>query len=260
MRGWELAIVTLAAIPAMFIITTLISLLTNKREARARDYYAQAGSLAEQAIHGVRTVHAFNLQKRFSTLYDAKLKKSRDIELVNAILSGFGTGGFMLSLYCLFALAFWWGAQLVIKGKMHGADVLVTFFSLLLGAFDLGDLPGPLNASSNARIAAARIYDTIQRRPVIDSADELGGGIELRPDDFEPTVELKDVVFSYPTRKTTPVLRGISLTIEKGTTVALIGASGSGKSTIVGLTQRWYDVDCGFHQNTRSRTLLTFLS
>lgn len=73
--------------------------------------------------------------------------------------------------------------------------------------------------------------------PVIDSLDESGS----KPQDCHGLVELHDIHFAYPTRPNVAVLKGINLTLDPGKTTAIVGASGSGKSTIVGLLERWYN-------------------
>lgn len=81
----------------------------------------------------MRTVHAFNLQERFSKRYNAILETCRVAELKNAWWNGIAAGSFMLFLYSIFGLVFWYGSRLVIHGTMTGGSVLVAFFSLLIG-------------------------------------------------------------------------------------------------------------------------------
>lgn len=94
-----------------------------------------------------------------------------------------------------------------------------------------------LQALTKARGAAAKLYATIDRVPPIDSADPGG----LKPDVVEGTITFHDVRFHYPSRQNVPILKGLTTTFEAGHTVALVGASGSGKSTVVSLVERFYD-------------------
>ncbi|KDQ55808.1 hypothetical protein JAAARDRAFT_37231 [Jaapia argillacea MUCL 33604] len=245
-KGWKLAFVSSAAVPSVFLITAAVSMLTRKAGKEAQDCYAHAGSIAEQALHGIRTVHAFNLQGRFAERYQQPLKRARTIVLANTFLMAIAIGAFMFSLYSVIALAFWYGSRLVIKGEMTGANVLVVFFAILLASMDLSELPDAHNAIRAARVAAYRIFEVIDRRPTIDALPYLGGGDEgERPASCEGRIEFKSVRFSYPSRKGEEVLKGFSLDIKPGSTVALVGASGCGESTCIGLIQRWYDIDAG---------------
>lgn len=94
-----------------------------------------------------------------------------------------------------------------------------------------------VQAISHGRGAAAKLFATIDRVPTIDSADPGG----LKPERCEGRITLENVKFNYPSRPTVPIVKDLSLTIEAGTTVALVGASGSGKSTIISLVERFYD-------------------
>jgi ATP-binding cassette subfamily B (MDR/TAP) protein 1 len=94
-----------------------------------------------------------------------------------------------------------------------------------------------LQAVAQARGAAAKLFTTIDRVPTIDSAD-LGG---LKPERCEGRITLENVQFNYPSRPSVPIVKDLSLTVEAGSTVALVGASGSGKSTIISLVERFYD-------------------
>ena len=94
-----------------------------------------------------------------------------------------------------------------------------------------------VQAVSHARGAAAKLFATIDRVPTIDSADPGG----LKPEHCQGRITFENVKFNYPSRPSVPIVKNLSLTIEAGATVALVGASGSGKSTVVSLVERFYD-------------------
>jgi len=96
-------------------------------------------------------------------------------------------------------------------------------------------------AVTHGRGAAAKLFATIERIPQIDSADQGG----LKPEKVIGEITLEDVKFSYPSRLDVPILKGLSINFPAGKTAALVGASGSGKSTIVSLIERFYDPTSG---------------
>ena len=98
-----------------------------------------------------------------------------------------------------------------------------------------------IEAVSTARAAAVQIFRVIDREPLIDSSSSSG----VRPGTCQGNIQLSNVVFSYPSRQDVRILNNISLSIESGSSVALVGSSGCGKSTIVQLIQRLYDPDQG---------------
>jgi ATP-binding cassette subfamily B (MDR/TAP) protein 1 len=88
---------------------------------------------------------------------------------------------------------------------------------------------------------AVKVFGLIDRTPPIDHTDDTG----LKPDQLQGRFEFKNVRFSYPNRPESKIFRGLSLMIEPGTTVALVGMSGSGKSSTVQLMERFYDPTSG---------------
>ncbi len=94
-----------------------------------------------------------------------------------------------------------------------------------------------MQAITKARGAAAKLFATIDRVPAIDSSDPDG----LKPESVKGIISFEDVEFYYPSRQNVPILKGLTTTFEAGHNVALVGASGSGKSTVVSLVERFYD-------------------
>ncbi len=131
--------------------------------------------------------------------------------------------------------------------------VINVFMAILIGSFSLAllapEMQGMLHTSiviaqtnfflaiTHGRGAAAKLYATIDRVPAIDSADPSGD----KPDTVSGEVTLEDVHFNYPSRPDIPVVKGINLNFRAGKTAALVGASGSGKSTVISLIERFYD-------------------
>ena len=98
------------------------------------------------------------------------------------------------------------------------------FFLVLIGVFSLGNA-GPFIATlSTARAAAYEIFEIINRVPPIDSSSTKG----IKPGEFRGDIEFKDVMFSYPSRKEVPILKGTNIQIKAGSTVAFVGHSGCG--------------------------------
>ena len=116
-------------------------------------------------------------------------------------------------------------------------EVVNVVIAILIGAFSLALMAPEIQAVAHARGAAAKLFATIDRVPTIDSADPGG----MKPDYCKGHITFEDVKFNYPSRPDVPIVKDLSLTIEPGSTVALVGASGSGKSTVISLVERFYD-------------------
>jgi ATP-binding cassette, subfamily B (MDR/TAP), member 1 len=109
--------------------------------------------------------------------------------------------------------------------------------SILVGSISLAQLGPEMQAITQARGAAAKLYEAIDRIPDIDSSDPSG----LKPEKVEGHITLESVMFNYPSRPNVAVVKDLSLYFPAGKISALVGASGSGKSTIVALVERFYD-------------------
>lgn len=105
----------------------------------------------------------------------------------------------------------------------------------------MGQTSPCLNAFAAGQAAAYKMFETIKRKPKIDAYDNSGMVME----DIKGEVELKDVFFRYPSRPEVEIFSGFSLKVSSGTTAALVGQSGSGKSTVISLLQRFYDPEAG---------------
>lgn len=118
---------------------------------------------------------------------------------------------------------------------------MIALFGLQMGAQGLGLVEPAISALAKARAAVAQIVTVLNRTPLIDSFGESG----QKPTDVAGRITFEDVHFAYPSRPDNPVAQGYNLVVEPGQTVALVGASGSGKSTAIQLIERFYDPDQG---------------
>jgi ATP-binding cassette subfamily B (MDR/TAP) protein 1 len=136
---------------------------------------------------------------------------------------------------------FWFGGQQVSQGNMSFDDMLKAFFSILLAAFGMAQAQMAFPDLGKGAAAVQRVFAIIDRTPPIDSSDPSGD----KPDPITGQLELRAVSFAYPSRPDSIVFKSFSLTIAPGTSLALVGQSGSGKSSVVGLIERFYDPVAG---------------
>ncbi|KAG2216406.1 hypothetical protein INT45_013883 [Circinella minor] len=237
-NGWRLALVILATIPIMGILGGSVGFYYSKLTEKSQTIYAHAGSIAEQAFGSIRTIYSFSLQGRFSNRYDKELDKAYAIGCKRGIVLGVQIGIFMFVMFSTYAISFWYGGKLVSEGTMTGDIVMVVFLAMMMGTQSFQSLPVNIATVSSACGSAYRIFEIIDRIPDIDSSSLKG----IKNGKLSGQIEFKGVQFCYPTRPNTQVLKDVSIKIEPGQTIALVGSSGSGKSTTVQLLQRFYDV------------------
>ncbi|ORX96692.1 P-loop containing nucleoside triphosphate hydrolase protein [Basidiobolus meristosporus CBS 931.73] len=240
-RGWHLALVLLSILPLMLVGCVVIAKYLSETSADGQDAYSAAGRIAEQAIASIRTVYAFNGEKRECEAYVKQLKIAYKSGVKKAIVSGIGFGFIMFLGFSPDSLAFWYGAKLILSREMTAQEVMTVFIGITVGAYALWEIAPNIGIFASAQGAAYRIFQIIERTPHIDISSCAGE----RPNNVKGHITLQDVTFTYPTRPEIPVLTNVNIEILPGQTVALVGHSGSGKSTIIELIQRLYDCTSG---------------
>ncbi|KAI6112070.1 P-loop containing nucleoside triphosphate hydrolase protein [Pisolithus croceorrhizus] len=238
-QSWRLALAISSIFPCIGITGAIMTKLAAKYSQITFQYVAESGTIAEEVISTVRTAQAFGSQKVLVSLFDKKIDLIRPVNMKAAIWQGCSLGVFFFVMYSSYALAFTFGTTLINEGHATAGEVVNVFMAILFGSFALVTLAIEARGKSlsDACGAAAKLFATIERVPDIDSASPDG----LKPDKVVGEIAIDDVQFSYPARPDVPILKGINMTFEAGKTTALVGASGSGKSTIVSLVERFYD-------------------
>ncbi|PPS00076.1 hypothetical protein GOBAR_AA20600 [Gossypium barbadense] len=233
---WRLSIVgfpfaVLLVIPGLMYGRGLIGIARKIREE-----YNKAGTIAEQAISSIRTVYAFVGETKTIAEFSAALQGSVKLGLKQGLAKGLaiGSNGVVFATWSFMA---YYGSRMVMYQGAKGGTVFIVGAAIAMGGLALGASLSNLKYFSEACSAGERIMEVIRRVPKIDS-DNLEGEIMEK---FSGSVEFKHVEFAYPSRPETMILKDFSLTIPAGKTVALVGRSGSGKSTVIALLQRFYD-------------------
>ncbi|XP_032037394.1 ATP-binding cassette sub-family B member 5 isoform X2 [Aythya fuligula] len=242
-HGWKLTLVILSVSPLLAASAAVWSTLLASLTAKELSAYAKAGAVAEEILTAIRTVVAFNGQQKALAKYDANLELARSVGVKKSITTNVSLGVSQFLIFGSYALAFWYGTKLTAEEKENYdiGHVLIVFFSVLVGAFSLGQAAPNLESVSNARGAAYEVYRIINKKRLIDSSSKEG----YKPDKLIGEIEFRNIHFSYPSRPDVKILKGLNLKVQTGKTIALVGASGCGKSTSVQLLQRFYDPDQG---------------
>ncbi|GBB85298.1 hypothetical protein RclHR1_11860005 [Rhizophagus clarus] len=238
-KSWKLSLVLCSLFPLMMIAGAFMAKAVSGGSAEGQDAYAAAGGIAEQVFSNIRTVLAFGGQSRELARYAKNLELAYKAGRKKAIASGAGIGSVMMILFFSYALAFWYGSKLILNKEKTGGEILNAFFAVMIGAFSIGNASPYFSDVAKALGSAKNLYTAIDRKSLIDVASTTGK--TLPSSELEGHIEFKNVSFNYPTRPDVQVLKNFTLKIEPNKTVALVGSSGSGKSTIIGLLERFYD-------------------
>ncbi|KAH8518440.1 hypothetical protein H0E87_000334 [Populus deltoides] len=240
MLSWKLA---LAALPLtlMFIIPGLVfGKFMMDVIMKMIESYGVAGGIAEQAVSSIRTVYSYVAENQTLDKFSRALQQTMEL----GIKQGFAKGllmGSMGMIYVGWSFQAWLGTYLVTEKGEKGGSIFVAGINIIMGGLSvLGALPN-LTSITEAMAASTRIFQMIDRTPSIDSEDKKGKALSY----IRGEIQFQDIYFNYPSRPDTPILQGLNLTIPAGKTVGLVGGSGSGKSTVISLLQRFYDPNEG---------------
>ncbi|CAN1827885.1 ABC transporter B family member 11 [Linum perenne] len=201
----------------------------------------KAGTIAQQAISAIRTVFSFVAEDKLADKYNELLMNSVPVGAKIGFAKGAGMGVIYLVTYSTWALAFWYGAILVAKGEISGGDAIACFFGVNIGGRGLALSLSYFAQFAQGTVAATRIYEIIDRVPDIDPYSSEGQILS----DCRGRIEFKEVIFAYPSRPDALIMRSMNLVIPSSKTLALVGTSGGGKSTVFALIERFYDPNSG---------------
>ncbi|XP_065339675.1 ATP-dependent translocase ABCB1-like isoform X2 [Cloeon dipterum] len=239
--NWRLTLVILSVAPILIGTSGYMAKIAAASAAREQLKYGIAGGIAEEVLTSIKTVAAFGGQAKEVERYKEALEEGRWIAMKKYYVLAVGMAVVFFITYGAYGLAFWYGARLIGAEICTPGSVFTVFFSVMTGAFSLGNALPFVNAVSSAVGAASTIFAIVDRVPDIDALDPTG----LRPKHIKGKIQFHNVFFTYPTRPEVQVLKEFNLVIEPGNRVALVGSSGAGKSTVVSLLQRFYDPDQG---------------
>lgn len=236
---WKMALVSLCAFPAISIVMLIFFPLIRKHAALKFKHVGESMTIAEETLGSVRTVRGFNMEEGESHRFEEQTKQSVHHEnILGFIVVGLITM-VMIIIWGMVLSNLYFGATLVDKGELFFGDMFSVFGFSMMGCMGVMMIQGTMQGEQKAISAGARILKLSTHVPNIP----FEGGREI--DNFKGLIEFKNVSFKYPTRDVY-VLKNVSFVIKPGQTGALVGHSGSGKSTCVQLLERFYDVTEGF--------------
>ncbi|KAL6706257.1 hypothetical protein ACN47E_005992 [Coniothyrium glycines] len=219
-------------------------------EARNNKIFAESAQFATEAIGAMRTVASLTLERTICNSYDALLQSHISKSWREARLSCLSfAASDSLVLLCM-AFALWYGGTLLAHGELNSFTFLVIYLAIIQGTLQAGQWLsfGPNLAQVSAateRIQHMRLGDVqTQRAASFQSQDTHRWRLPPTMLWFGADIHFQDIRFTYPTRHL-PSLRNFSLAVHHGQFAAIVGGSGSGKTTVIALLQRFYDPDHG---------------
>lgn len=236
---WQIALITLATGPFIVAAGGVSNIFLHRLAENIQDAYAEAASIAEQAISYSRTLYAFTNETLAKYSYATSLQATLSYGIMISLVQGLGLGFTYGLAICSCALQLWVGQFLVTHGKAHGGEIIAALFAIILSGLGLNQAATNFYSFDQGRYAAYRLFDMISRSSSVGNNDgntlvSVHGNIEFR-----------NVYFSYLSCPEIPILSGFYLSVPAKKAVALVGRNGSGKSSIIPLMERFYDPTLG---------------
>ncbi|MCW6510320.1 ABC transporter transmembrane domain-containing protein [Lichenifustis flavocetrariae] len=237
----KLSVLVLVAIPVIVLPLVISGRSVGRRSRRAQDRLADATAFAAEHLGAVRVLQAFGAERATRTRYAAAIEAA-----YRAMAEAIGARATLTAAAIFLAFAsvvavLWLGAHDVIAGRMSGGLLSQFVLYAVLGASSLGQLSEVWSELSAAGGAAGRIGELLAVVPRIAAPAHPA----ILPTPVRGEIRFDGVRFAYPGRPDASVLHGLSFTVRPGETVALVGPSGAGKTTVFQLLMRFYDPTAG---------------
>lgn len=198
----------------------------------------KAAGIAGEVLGSIRMIIACGAETRIAKRYAGWIEESRRRGLKMSPLHGVQWAPLFFSIYATMALCFWFGFKLYLQHRIDSVGtIVIVLMSIMMVTFSVSQSATPMVAIGKAASAATDFF------AVIDAPKPSTTGLKEPDISARDDITVDSVTFAYPSRAHIKVLDDLSMRFEAGKITAIVGASGSGKSTIVGLLERWYDLD-----------------
>jgi len=234
----RLTAVMLLVVPPVAVGAVLYGRRVRKLSREVQDALASASEVAEETIGGMRTVRSFAAEAAEVARYGRAVERSFTLARSRAVTGAVFVGAASFGAFMAAAAVLWYGGHLVLDGAMSVGQLTSFFVYTLVVAFSLAAVSDVWADFMKASGAGARIFELLDRTSPMPASGE-------RPEIARGAITFEDVSFRYPARPDARVLSHVTLSLSPGEVVALVGSSGSGKSTIASLLARLYDPESG---------------
>lgn len=241
--SWQMTLILLAAFPVLVISSFVQAqqMAGTSGNKKNNDADTAAGSLLSEVIGSIRTVASFSMEKALNHLYVGYLNVSKEADVKIGIIGGLSFGISQGAMFMVMAFLFYISGRWISRGIITFEEFFMVLMVIMLSTFAMGMAAQGATDGAKAKRSAQRVFKVIDRKPLIDATSNTGRSLEH----VEGDIEFRNLQFAYPARPDAKIYKNYSLKIERGQTVALVGASGSGKSTAIALLERFYDPAAG---------------
>ena len=234
---WQLAVLSLGFVPFMVYRSAKLRLQLRFTWRKIQDALGELTTTMQENLAGIRVVRAFSAQKFEEAKFDSTAREVVELRMSAARTHARGGGAISFAFLIAWAVVLWVGGEKVIDGELTEGELTQFFFYLALLRFPVRMIIMIINSTARASSAGGRIFE------VLDIPSEIADNPGAKPLQItEGVLKFDNVSFSYGDA---PALKGISFEARKDHTIGIVGAPGSGKSSITNLIPRFYDPTIG---------------
>lgn len=238
----KLTIMMLSIVPIVAVAAVIFGRFIRKYGKMTQDKVAESQVIVEETLQGISNVKSFANEWYEINRYKNKIKEIVKIAIKGGQYRGYFASFIILCLFGCVVAVVWYGITLTIKGEVEGVGDLISFvlYTTFIGA-SFGGIAEMYAQIQKAVGATERVFELLDETPEKINATQQASSIEK----IQGNVTFKNVAFSYPSRKEIKVLKNVNFSASFGQKIAIVGPSGTGKSTIASLLLRFYDIDNG---------------
>ena len=241
--GWKLALVVIAGgLPPLLVSAYIRARLEQSLALHIEEQFYESAGLASEAVIAIKTVASLTAEEHFLNEYSTLLANIAEKTILATFHTMFWAAFAQSFEFLMMALGFWYGGHLLANGEYTSKQFFTIFISVLFAGQAASQFTSYSTSLSKAADAANYIFWLRTLKP---SIAETKSNQDNGPGEEDGTTELQDLQFRYKQRMASRVLHNVSMIIEPGQSVAFVGASGCGKSTMISLLERLYDPTFG---------------
>ena len=239
--SWKLALIMLSTVPVMAIVAVFFGRFIRKLSKNAQDFTAKSNGIIEEALSGITSLKSYTQELLTLGKYKKATQKTRDLNVKSGIWRGLFVSFIIFCLFGAIVFIVWQGLLLTQGNNPElSSEGFYQFvlFTIMMGA-SIGSLPDMYANIQKAIGSTEHLMEIMS----FQTEKELNKGQDSNQ--FNGHIQFNNVVFHYPQRKEITVLNKLSFEVKQNESIALVGSSGAGKSTILNLLLRFYPIEKG---------------
>ncbi|EFE35538.1 ABC multidrug transporter, putative [Trichophyton benhamiae CBS 112371] len=255
LKNWKLALILLSTSILLGGAEFVGAAFALKYSRENSASLAKGASAAEETFSSIQHVSAFGIQAAMARRYQVYLNTAEKWGLKMRLSVSVMIGAVNALPYLTYALAFWQGSRYIVSGESTASAVVTIVLATIIGAFAVGRVAPSGEAFISSISHAGTILKAITRKSPLDPFSTEGHQLPK----VQGNIELHNINLTYPSRQHVQVLNTVSMKFPANKTTALVGASGCGKSSIIGLIERFYEPTGGYISKTVLKQQISYV-